>query len=270
MIMHKTFQKIGSSFRDRRFLKKWGGFMKAKKVLFVATNCSKLGDTGHRTGAFLSELTHPYEEISAAGYEIDIASPKGGEIPLDGVKMDDPINAVWMNDEDFLEKIANSLSADDVNADEYCAIYYAGGHGAMFDLADNKKLQQITQKIWDNDGVVSAVCHGTVGLVNVKNSEGQYLIKDHEVAAFSNSEEEAVGMEDAMPFLLQDKITSRGARYTHSSKFAPHVVKSGRLVTGQNPASAMGVGQSIVEVLEFISEGRSVPAMNWCEWHAHP
>jgi putative intracellular protease/amidase len=244
--------------------------MKTKKVLFVATNCDHLGTTGLRTGAFLSELTHPYEEVTAAGYEIDIASPKGGEIPLDGVKMDDPINAVWMNDEDFLEKLERSLSVEDIHVDDYCAIYFAGGHGAMFDLPDNRKLQEITAEIWENDGVVAAVCHGTGGLVNVKTSQGTYLIRDHEIAGFSNSEEEAVGMENVVPFLLQDKIQSRGATYTHSSKFAPHVVKSGRLVTGQNPASSMGVGQSIVEVLEFIEEGREVPAVNWCEWHVSP
>ncbi|WP_413561045.1 type 1 glutamine amidotransferase domain-containing protein [Bdellovibrio sp. HCB209] len=244
--------------------------MKSKKVLFVATNCDRLGNTGHRTGAFLSELTHPYEEISAAGYDIDIVSPKGGEIPLDGVKMDDPINAVWMNDEEFLEKVEHSLSLESVEAHEYCAIYFAGGHGAMFDLADNPVLNAITSEIWENDGVVAAVCHGTAGLVNVKTSDGNYLIKDHEIAAFSNSEEEAVGMEEVVPFLLQDKIESRGAKYTHGSKFAPHVVKSGRIVTGQNPASAMGVGQSVVEILEFIEEGRALPEVNWCEWHAHP
>ncbi|QLY26833.1 type 1 glutamine amidotransferase domain-containing protein [Bdellovibrio sp. KM01] len=244
--------------------------MKSKKVLFVATNCNRLGDTGLRTGAFLSELTHPYQEIQAAGYEIDIASPLGGEIPLDGVKMDDPINAVWMNDEDFLEKVAGSLSAEEVRPENYCAIFFAGGHGAMFDLPQNKKLQEITSEIWEHDGVVAAVCHGAAGLVNVKTSQGVYLIKDHEVAAFSNSEEEAVGMENVVPFLLQDKIQFRGATYTHASKFAAHVVKSGRLVTGQNPASAMGVGQSVVEVLEFIEDGREVPAVNWCEWHVSP
>lgn len=244
--------------------------MKNKKVLFVATNASRLGNTGHRTGAFLSELTHPYEEISAAGYEIDIISPLGGEIPLDGVKMDDPINAVWMNDEEFLEKIEHSLAAGEVRAEDYCAIYFAGGHGAMFDLADNSQIQKLTADIWENDGVVAAVCHGTVGLVNVKTSDGKYLIKDHEIAAFSNSEEEAVGMEDVVPFLLEDKIELRGAKYTHGAKFAAHVVKSGRIVTGQNPASAMGVGQSVVEILEFIEEGRSLPEVNWCEWHASP
>ncbi|WP_413587243.1 type 1 glutamine amidotransferase domain-containing protein [Bdellovibrio sp. HCB274] len=244
--------------------------MKQKKVLFVATNTVRLGNTGHRTGAFLSELTHPYEEISAAEYDIDIASPQGGEIPLDGIKMDDPINAVWMNDEDFLEKIQNSIPLAEVRAHEYCAIYVAGGHGAMFDLPDDSTLQSLVADIYENDGVVAAVCHGTGGLVNCRNSQGEYLIKDHEVTGFSNAEEEMVGMEDVVPFLLQDKIQSRGASYTHGPKFSAHVVKSGRLVTGQNPASAMGVGQSVVEVLEFIETGLDLPAVNWCEWHAHP
>ncbi|MEK2690678.1 type 1 glutamine amidotransferase domain-containing protein [Bdellovibrio sp. GT3] len=242
--------------------------MKQKKVLFVATNTVHLGETGHRTGAFLSELTHPYEEITAAGYEIDLASPLGGEIPLDGIKMDDPMNAVWMNDEDFLEKIQSSLNLSKLKSEDYCALYVSGGHGAMFDLPDSSELQRLVSEIYENDGVIAAVCHGTAGLVNCRNSQGEFLLRDHEVTGFSNAEEEMVGMDNVVPFLLQSKIESLGATYTSGPKFSAHVVKSGRLVTGQNPASAMGVGQSVVEMLEFIEQGLDLPAVNWCEWHA--
>ncbi|MBO9667408.1 MAG: type 1 glutamine amidotransferase domain-containing protein [Bdellovibrio sp.] len=244
--------------------------MKSKRVLFVLTNTERLGDSGHKTGAFLSEITHPYEEISNAGYEIDMVSPLGGEVPLDGVKMDDPINATWMNDEDFLEKLEKTLKPEQINAHDYCAIYFAGGHGAMFDLPGNRSLQHITAEIWENDGVVAAVCHGSAGLVNVKLSDGSFLVAGHEVSSFTNAEEEAVGMENVVPFLLQSRLQERGGLHTESSKFAPHIVRSGRLVTGQNPASAAGVGQAIVEVLEFLNEGRILPEQNWCEWHAQP
>ncbi|KHD87872.1 MAG: thiamine biosynthesis protein ThiJ [Bdellovibrio sp. ArHS] len=243
--------------------------MISKKVLFVLTNTERLGDSGHHTGAYLSEITHPYDELCRAGFEIDMASPKGGKVPLDGVKMDDPLNATWMNDEDFLEKIEHTLLPANVSAQDYAAILFVGGHGAMFDLPECVPLQQITAQIFENEGVVASVCHGAAGLVNVRLSTGDYLLKGHEMSAFTNEEEEAVGMEKVVPFLLETKLQERGAQFSSAPKFTAHVVKSGRLVSGQNPASAAEVGQALVEVLDFISEGRTVPEKNWCEW-GHP
>lgn len=240
--------------------------MKNKRILFVLTSESRLGETGHKTGAYLSEITHPYDELTRAGYEIDFISPLGGSVPLDGVKMDDAINATWMNDGEFLSKIENTKKPTDVNAEDYLAIYFAGGHGAIFDFPDNKELQQLTAEIYENDGVVAAVCHGTAGLVNVKLSSGEYLVKDHEISAFSNEEERIVGMEVAVPFLLESKLVERGALYRSSPAFSCYEVKSGRVVTGQNPASALAVARAMIEVLAFITEGRSVPEQNWCDW----
>ncbi|MGZ3768050.1 MAG: type 1 glutamine amidotransferase domain-containing protein [Bdellovibrio sp.] len=241
--------------------------MRSKKVLFVLTSTEKLGDSGHKTGAYLSEITHPYEELVKNGYEVDMISPRGGKVPLDGVRMDDPINATWMNDEEFLSKIENTLSPWQVSANDYRGIFFVGGHGAMFDFADNLQLQKLTAQIFEGNGVVCSICHGTAGLVNVRLSDGSFLIKGHEIAGFSNEEEESVGMEKVVPFLLQSKIEERGAHYTSSPRFTPHVVKSGRLVTGQNPSSGTAVAKAILEVLEFIEEGRIVPEQNWCEWH---
>lgn len=242
--------------------------MKKKKVLFVLTNTSQLGNTGHKTGAYLSEITHPYDEFVKAGYDVDMISPRGGEVPLDGVRMDDPLNAIWMNDEEFTSKIETTLRPWQVKSDDYCAIYFSGGHGAMFDFPDNLQLQKLTAEIFENNGVVGAVCHGSAGIVNVRLSSGGYLIKDHEVSCFTNEEEETVGMERSLPFLLQTRMEEHGAHHTSSPRFTPHVVKSGRLVTGQNPASSSEVGQGMVEVLDYIEEGRVVPAQNWCEWRA--
>lgn len=241
--------------------------MKSKKILTVLTSTQQLGDSGHQTGAYLSEITHPYDEFIKAGYEVDMISPLGGKVPLDGVLMDDPINATWMNDEEFLSKIENTSRPWQVSGRDYCAIYFAGGHGAMFDFPDNLNLQKLATDIFENNGVVGAVCHGSAGLVNVRLSDGSFLVDDHEVSCFTNEEEKAVGLESIVPFLLQSKLTERGAQITTSEKFAGHVIKSGRLVTGQNPASAAGVGQSIVEVLELINLGKNVPEQNWCEWH---
>lgn len=242
--------------------------MKHKRVLFVLTSTEQLGDTGHKTGAYLSEITHPYDEFVRAGYEVDMISPLGGKVPLDGVKMDDPLNATWMNDEEFLSKVEGTLKPWQVTARDYGAIFFAGGHGTMFDFPENLQLQKLTAEIYENNGVVGAVCHGPAALVNVRLSNGQYLIKGHEVSCFTNDEEETVGMEKAVPFLLQTRLQERGAHHTSSPRFACHVVKSGRLVTGQNPASAAGVGKAMVEVLDFVEEGRIVPEQNWCEWHS--
>lgn len=244
--------------------------MRSRKVLFVLTSTEKLGDTGHKTGAYLSEVTHPYDEFARAGYDVDMISPRGGKVPLDGVKMDDPLNATWMNDEEFLDKIENTLSPWQVRAYDYSAIYFAGGHGAMFDFPDNLQLQKLATQVFENNGVVGAVCHGAAGLVNTRLSDGAYLVRGHEVACFTNEEEETVGLETAVPFLLQSRLEEHGAIHSGAPAFEGHMVKSGRLVTGQNPASAAEVAKGMIEVLDFITEGRIVPEQNWCEWRGGP
>ncbi len=241
--------------------------MKKRKILFVLTSTARLGDSGHHTGAYLSEITHPYEELSQKGYKIDMVSPEGGKVPLDGVKMDDPINAVWMNDDEFLQKIEHTMRPWQINADDYDGILFVGGHGAIFDFPENQHLQRLAMQIYEKNGVIGGLCHGVAGLINVRLSDGSYLLRGHEISSFTNDEEIMVGMEHVVPFLLEDKVKERGARHTSSPKFAGHVVKSGRIVTGQNPASASGVGKAMAEVLEFIEEGRPVPDENWCEWH---
>lgn len=243
--------------------------MEKKKVLFVITSHNLLGNSGHKTGAYLSEITHPYDEFTSAGYKIDMVSPKGGKVPLDGITMDDPLNAEWMNDQEFLTKIENTFLPWQIRATDYNAIFYVGGHGAMFDLSDNGELQRITREIYEDDGVVGAVCHGVAGLINVRLHDGSYLVKNHEVTAFTNSEEKAVGWEKVVPFLLQLRLEDRGVEFTSAANFTCHVVKSGRLVTGQNPASAMGTAKAMIEVLDFLLEGRSLPEQNWCEWTPH-
>lgn len=240
--------------------------MPSRKVLFVLTSTNTLGTSGHKTGAYLSEITHPYEELTKAGYSIDMVSPQGGKVPLDGVKMDDPINATWMNDEEFLEKIEKTLRPSQVKPQDYAAIFFAGGHGTMFDFPENKELQKIAKDIYEANGIVAAVCHGPAGLVNLKLNDGSYLVNGHEISSFTDEEEETVGMERIVPFLLESKLKERGAHHTSAPKFTCHVVKSGRLITGQNPASAQALGQALVEVLQFQEEGRSLPEQNWCDW----
>lgn len=138
-----------------------------KKVLFVVTSHGELGDTGKPTGYFLSEVTHPWSEVSKE-LEIDVVSPKGGKPPVTGFDLNDPINKKYWEDEAWQEKMDHTLTPAQVNPDDYIAIYYAGGHGAMWDLPDNKEIADIAEKIYKNGGVVAAVCHGPTGLVKLK------------------------------------------------------------------------------------------------------
>ena len=136
----------------------------------------------------------------------------------------------------------------------------------MWDMPDNATSIALIEAFVQADKPIAAVCHAPVALTNVRGKDGEYLVKGKHVTGFTNEEEEAVGLEKAVPFLLQTKLQERGVRFSEGPKFVNHVVKSGRLVTGQNPASAGSVGKAMVDVLNFIAEGRSVPEENWCGW----
>jgi putative intracellular protease/amidase len=144
------------------------------------------------------------------------------------------------------------LKPSDIAPLDYVAIFFVGGHGPMFDMSDNTEIQQLTAKIYEanNTNIVAAVCHGPIGLVNVKLSSGEYLVKDKEVTGFSNSEEEAVKLVEQMPCLLEDKMKERGAKYSAAANWAANVKADGRVVTGQNPASATPIGEEIVKLLK--------------------
>lgn len=223
--------------------------LSSKKVLFVVTSHSELGTTGKKTGAYITEIAHPYHVLIEKGVQIDIASPKGGKTPLDGLDQTDDITMALLKNETFLSKINNAIKLSDINPKDYDAIYFAGGHGTMYDLPDNEDVKRITAGIYDNGGIVSAVCHGPVALVNVKLKNGKYLVENKNVAAFTNEEEEAVKLTSQMPFLLESKLIERGGKFTKSEIFTKHVVESDRLITGQNPASATEVGESILKML---------------------
>jgi len=221
----------------------------SKKVLFVVTSHSELGSTGKKTGAYITEITHPYEVLVQKGINIDFASPQGGNTPLDGLDQADEKTLALLKDDTFLNKLNNAKKLSDINPKEYDAIYFAGGHGTMFDLPDNEDVKRITAGIYDNGGIVSAVCHGPVALVNVKLKNGKYLVENKVVASFTNDEERAVKLESQMPFLLESKLIERGGNFSKKENWKSHVVESDRLITGQNPASAKEVGEKILKML---------------------
>jgi len=216
-----------------------------KKVLFIVTNHDEIPGLDKKTGAFFGEIAHPYLVLSEAGIQVDFVSPKGGTVPLDGLDaMDEETKALYTDDA-FMNKLMSSKKPSDININDYAAVYYAGGHGAMFDLPNNKAIQDLTAKMYEKGGAVGAVCHGPAGLVNVKLSSGKYLVDGKTVSSFTNAEEEAVKLVEAMPFLLETKLKERGGKFEQAPTFQKKVVVSERLVTGQNPASAKEVGEQL-------------------------
>lgn len=222
----------------------------SNKILFVVTSHGKLGETGEATGYYMGEVSHPWAVLVDAGYEIDFVSPKGGNSPYYGVNNEDPIDQRFLADVTYQTKIQNSMKPSDINPADYAAIMYAGGHGTMWDFADNLELALIAQKIYENNGIVSAVCHGPAGLVNIKLNDGKYLIDGKKINAFTNEEEIAVGLENVVPFSLESKLIERGAKFEKSGLWQTHVTVDQRIVTGQNPQSAHKVGEAILNELK--------------------
>ena len=222
--------------------------MKRKNVLFVVTSYDKKGS--EPSGFFLSEVTHPHQVLVGAGYAVDFVSPKGGKAPVNGFDLADPVNREFWENKALRYAVEHTLTPQHAAGRVYAAIFFAGGHAAMWDLPDNAELAAITSKIYGEGGVVGAVCHGPAGLVNVQLADGQYLVAGKDVAAFTNDEERAVNLAEVVPFLLADKLVERGARHHSAPNFEKQVVVSDRLVTGQNPASAAGVGEAMLGLLE--------------------
>ena len=223
-----------------------------QKILIVLTNHDRLGSTGRKTGFYLDEVAHPYAVFTQAGFEVDFVSPTGEEAPIDpkSYNLDDSLNRQFVENETVMAQVKDTLSPQEINSSDYSAVFFAGGHGVMWDLPDNRELAQITAAIYERNGIVGAVCHGPAGLVNVRLNDGTYLVADKTLAAFTNEEEEAVELTEQMPFLLETKLIERGAQHTEAPNFQPHVVVSDRLVTGQNPASATETAKAIVQLLQ--------------------
>jgi putative intracellular protease/amidase len=221
-----------------------------KKILFVVTSHDKKGSTGAPTGYYLGEVSHAWQVLKNAGYEIDFVSPQGGKAPVDGFNLDDAVNKAFWEDKVYRHKIEHTLKPSEVDPAAYAAIYYAGGHGTMWDFPENEAIAAIAARIYENDGVIGAVCHGPAGLVNVKLSDGKYLVDGKKVNAFTNEEEAAVKLENVVPFLLESKLIERGARFEKAGLWQPHVTVDNRLVTGQNPASAALVGEGVLAELQ--------------------
>ena len=226
----------------------------SKKILVVLTSVEKYPDLDRPTGLWLGEAVHFVHKVQAAGFKVDYVSPQGGYTPIDphslAADMASPIDWQWYHDKAFMTRLGATLKPDQVNPDDYIAIYYAGGHGVIWDFPDNTQLQALSRRIYEQGGVVSSVCHGAVGLLNIKLSDGELLIKGKKVTGFSNEEEELAGLTKHVPYLTETELVKRGAIYQKAdAPWAPFAIADGRLITGQNPASGGPVAELVLKAI---------------------
>jgi putative intracellular protease/amidase len=220
-----------------------------RRVAIVLTNHGTLGSTGKPTGFYLSEATHPHHVFREAGYEIDFLSPTDGLAPMDGLDVKDAINDAFLADAALVARTKSTTAIRAADAARYDAVFFSGGHGTMWDFPDDASVQAFARMVYERGGVVAAVCHGPAALVNVRLSDGRYLVAGKEVAAFTDEEEAAVKLEKVVPFALESTLRERGAVFVESPNFQERVAVSDRLVTGQNPASATGTAEAVVALL---------------------
>lgn len=223
------------------------------KVLIVLTSHSELGDTGHKTGFWIEEFAAPYYVLANAGVELSIASPKGGQPPIDP-KSDSPENQTsatkrFHADDALKAKLADSLKLSEVKESDYDAVFYPGGHGPLWDLANDETSISLIEGFNEHNKPIAFVCHAPAALVNVKAANGEPLVKGKEVTGFSNTEEEAVQLTKVVPFLLEDELKNLGATYSKGADWGSYVKKDGLLITGQNPGSSEETAKLLLETL---------------------
>ena len=223
-------------------------------ILMVLTSHDRLGDTGKKTGFWLEEFAAPYYVLKDAGATLVLASPAGGQPPLDP-KSDEPDaqsedTARFKADPDAQKALATTVKLSEVKAEDFDAVFYPGGHGPLWDLAEDAKSVALIQALIAAGKPVAAVCHAPGVLRDVKGPDGQALVKGKTVTGFTNTEEEGVGLTDVVPFLVEDMLKAHGGVYSKGPDWAPYVLTDGLLITGQNPASSKPAAQALLAALE--------------------
>ena len=223
------------------------------KILMVLTSHDKLGDTGNKTGFWLEEFAAPYYVFKDAGAEITLASPKGGQPPLDPSSDADDAQTDatkrFKGDDAAQKELANTEVLSSVSADGFDAIFYPGGHGPLWDLAEDKASINLIESFAASDRPVGAVCHAPAVFKHTKGTDDKPLVSGKTVTGFTNTEEEAVGLTDVVPFLVEDMLKTNGGTYKKGDDWASFVVTDGKLVTGQNPASSGEAAHKLLSLL---------------------
>jgi putative intracellular protease/amidase len=223
-------------------------------ILVVLTSHNQLGDTGRPTGFWLEELAAPYYVFKDAGAEVTLASPEGGQPPLDP-KSDDPdaqteATRRFKADSTANVELAATARIDSLSARDFDAVFYPGGHGPLWDLVDNEESIRLIEDFWAGNKPVSAVCHAPIALVNAKDENGENIVKNREVTGFTNSEEEAAGLTKVVPLLVEDTMIAWGAKYSNVDDWQSYTRQDGNLITGQNPASSEAVAKLVLAAIE--------------------
>ncbi len=223
------------------------------KILMVLTSHNELGNTGEKTGFWLEEFAAPYYTFLEAGAELVLASPKGGQPPLDPKSdlpdFQTPATERFKQDEQAQQVLANTVKLEEVSQADFDAVFYPGGHGPLWDLAESDQSIALIEAFEQAGKPISFVCHAPGVLRHVKAANGEPLIKGRKVTGFTNGEEAGVELTDVVPFLIEDEFSRLGGHYEKGADWQPHVVEDGRLITGQNPASSEAVAQALIKQL---------------------
>ena len=224
------------------------------KILMVLTSHAELGNTGKKTGFWIEEFATPYYVLADAGVEITIASPNGGQPPVDPkselADAQSPSTERFYKDDVLIDKVAYSFKLSEVKESDYDAVFYPGGHGPLWDLATDKNSIRLIEEFYNNQKPVAFVCHAPAALIHVKAENGEPLVKGKQVTGFSNSEEDAVQLSNVVPFLLENELKKLGGNYSSGENWASYVKQDGLLITGQNPASSEAVAKLLLKTLK--------------------
>ncbi|TXF75138.1 type 1 glutamine amidotransferase domain-containing protein [Chryseobacterium sp.] len=224
------------------------------KILFVLTSHSELGNTGEKTGFWIEEFASPYYYLVDKGVEVILASPKGGQPPIDPTS-DKPENQTestvrFKADAELQEKLGNTHKLSEVSAADYDAVFYPGGHGPLWDLAESADSAKLIENFYNSNKPVAFVCHAPAALKNVKYTSGKPLVKGKKVTGFTNTEEALVKLTDVVPFLVEDMLKENGGIYSKAGDFETYALEDGLLITGQNPASSEKVAELLLNQLQ--------------------
>ena len=223
------------------------------KILMILTSHDQLGDTGKKTGFWLEEFAAPYYVLKDAGAEITLVSPKGGQPPLDP-KSDAPdaqteATKRFKADSAAQQHLASTEVLSNIDASQFDGVFFPGGHGPLWDLAKDADAKAIIESTLAANRPVALVCHAPAILTNAAAADGQPLVKGRKVTGFTNAEEDAVGLTDIVPFLLEDALKAQGAHFSEGGAFKSHVVTDGLLITGQSPPSSEATAEALLEAL---------------------
>jgi putative intracellular protease/amidase len=223
-------------------------------ILIILTSHNQLGNTGQKTGFWLEEFATPFYIFKDANVNVTLASPDGGQPPLDP-KSDEPdfqteATERFKEDKDAQTALSKTYKLEDVSPNDYDAVFYAGGHGPLWDLAEDSNSIALIEAMYASGKPVAAVCHAPAVLRHTKAPDGTPLVKGKSVTGFSNTEEDAVQLSDVVPFLLEDELKMKGANYSKAEDWHPYAITDGNLITGQNPASSDPVAQAVLEIIK--------------------